>query len=540
MQRLVLMVKGQSAEDGLENARLGRVAQGCFRTLVDNAGLTITSPTPDLNGTDFLIENLPSIDIARPGLDRRKEHPKCEVQLKATLEKTPKARIKLSSLQTLVTLSRPAVIAILHCEKVDGEIRPKALYLVHLLNERLGNALKALRAGGLSGKHQTNKIEHSITARKEEKVDLTSAALLAAFHRIVGPDMDAYAALKRHQYDSLGYPDVGRVTVKVEVVGTIEDIVDGWLGLQPFKATKAEAWEKRFDLAELRNSGPAKIHMQLPPAASGKLRAYSLDSGDAAEVNAVVTIAPIPLAAANRKMIIRTDVLELVVQTSQWNVKTQEPPPRVSNTSWIDDFRLAEILYAGNCTVEFLAVGKKLLSWTTRDISQDHVASDLRVRRQLLERCLWILEQAGAEDIAPSEEQLLLQYRSIHRFYEFAAFERAIFLRWELFKPMQALEPTEGLFTFAGSIGDMHLVCALNATISGQDVNWQANLDSLITIEPMGPDIAGGYDRFVDRLKRMTPDRPMINMMPTTLDGYALLVAPHEQIDLAESLKFSR
>jgi len=491
------------------------VAQQDLLALANRAGLTATSPTPDANGLDVVLEQLPDV-LQRGALDARPAHPICNIQLKATLGARPQARLSLSALDPLAKSGTPSAVCIL---QYDTELNCRAAFMVHLLNDRLGTALKALRRHGVLGQGTSNDAFWTVTARDSERFEFTPLGLMSSFTSIVGESMRKYSAVKTEQLDTLGYPKNGRFSLKGEFSGPLTDIIDGFLGLGPMPIGTVEGWETRFGIpVRLFEGKPENFRIEFGPAARGILRATAMN-GESAEVTAALSTPPLPgLPAEAVKQLIRTPLGDFVTTSNGWNYAFVERPATLQQ--WRSECALHSVIASGKVDFEFLIEGDRVMGWrATPQSMADHDRSQLEAGAALVTKAAELLDAAGIGDCAVDTRMLIDQQRNIrdlHGLYFGTVPWEVVF---DVTSSGEDPPPHHILLIVSAKIAEVWLVMACEMVLRTDGSEWRMTPSRMLGIEPLGETLESDFDRFAKRIGRAAGLTLALKLKPRRFSG---------------------
>lgn len=489
---------------GQESSDLGDFGHSDLDKILSRTRLTVTRPTPDKNGVDYLLEAPPPIDIVGPGLDRRSEHPKLELQLKSTAEDRPSVRVKISRLETLVNSARPVVILIMH---YDDPTLPDpncvAMYWVHLAGDRLTAALKALRANGLNGKIATNEAYFTLTGRKNEMIEQTAAAIREKFHLTCGPSTDLYRDTKRNHNNTAGYPKVGRHSIKGQIAGTVTEVVDAFLGLGFIRVTELEQIETRFKLDERTALPDGKVKWSFPPMAIGHLVVSNMIGADVVKLPAEFRSPPVLVPKEYRKSTVTTAGMQFVVEQGKWRMDTLGPPPELTAREWAEHLSAADILCSATARLAFIEGEKEWLSWTSEGPATDIDMTELKAKRFLVEAAARLLDLADVGGAPLNTAAIIAQQDNIRSLDACCSGSPQLILEWK--EIGSETVGSEGVLVVPTQVSDSMIAFALRFRLGEENSGvWRASSCGYLDATVIGSDLEGEVTRFAEKVRRIS------------------------------------
>lgn len=230
----------------LNSDQQGARGEARFEETCAAGGLICNKSTRDRAGWDFVVD----FDTTPPStksLDNRAGHLSTVFQVKTISERTNTIKLRMSVAERLAKDVKPSFIYVL---KLDADGNFASAYLIHFRGERLAEILKKLRAH--TATNVTKPINHrEVTLRIDprERIELGGPALRAAIEREVDGDMQAYAAGKARDLETLGYSGpVMQMRAELHI-SSEEEFIDLMLGLRgATKASKVKITETRFGI----------------------------------------------------------------------------------------------------------------------------------------------------------------------------------------------------------------------------------------------------------------------------------------------------
>lgn len=387
-----------------DSDHIGRIGEGAFNQLADKARLLIGKIDPDRIGKDRVIEFELSERSDLQSFDKRKPPLKCAIQIKSVNEKTERVKLALSVAERLIGDPIATFIAILRIDEQDEVVEFRML---HLLGEPMKQILKRLRQEYAEGTEKLNEHETTFKIDSADVVEFKPAALVGYLERSIGSDIEEYAAAKATQRNTAGYDPDQRLTLQTTFGSTsIEDFVDGMLGLKPVPVLSIKAFEERFSIKLPDHSifpqGFHRAAMEFTPTSStrGLVALESVTTQDRVELEAEIFLPAIPnLPVEHLRIRIKTRMLEILIGRGKIDFSS-------GATDWADIHYLSDwmefigawkILSSGECRFELKNVaGQTLVGAGKTPQAEDD--SELIDFFPVLERFAKIRDEAGVAD----------------------------------------------------------------------------------------------------------------------------------------------
>ena len=231
--------------NALTPEQLGEVGESLFAKLCAQAGLICNKSLRDMTGWDFRVE-LPMDMESGAALDQRAPRV-CQIQLKSTAgESGTRVSARLSSIERLAKDASPAAVIVFRMRPDGTELRG---YAIPLIDNPLGRVLHRLRQAQANARLDVNHLDISFDYLMGVPFRPDAAGLRDALAAIAPEDVAGYALRKRHQLDSLGYPDGGgleaNILVRVESADHLSRMLTGRAPLQP---VAMQRFDRRFGI----------------------------------------------------------------------------------------------------------------------------------------------------------------------------------------------------------------------------------------------------------------------------------------------------
>lgn len=232
----------------LDNDTRGELGEKLFDYYCVRAGLISNPSVRDRTGWDRIVEfpHPPLADLVT--IDKRPAPISCHFQIKTIGARARRCRLRLSSAERLAKDPKPAFIYVI----ADVASQTPSATLIHLAGPALARILKHLRrehrdAGPAA---QVNEKYIDLPLSLGTPLPAGGEQLRAAIETAIGGanGLHDYIAQKTIELATLGYDSsshVGNVTIKS---ATMEELVDGLLGLRPLTSTSFLASERRFGI----------------------------------------------------------------------------------------------------------------------------------------------------------------------------------------------------------------------------------------------------------------------------------------------------
>ena len=232
----------------IDNDMLGAKGEALFDGCCAEASLVSNPSSRDRTGWDRIVEfpHAPPTDLVT--IDKRPAPISCHVQIKTIGCGAKCCRLRLSSAERLAKDPKPAFIYVI--EDAAGK-SPRAT-LIHLTGPPLERILKRLRNEHRDGgpDARVNKKFIDLPLSLGTPLPVTGDELRAAIEQAVrGPnELQSYIARKTTELASLGYDDSSRIVSVTIQLATMEEFVDGFLGLRPLTSISFRTSERRFGI----------------------------------------------------------------------------------------------------------------------------------------------------------------------------------------------------------------------------------------------------------------------------------------------------
>jgi hypothetical protein len=229
----------------LESDGLGEKGERRFAELCADARLVANKSDRDRVGWDYVVTW--PLDNDAP-LDSRPAPITCHVQVKTVWVGNDTITLNLGTFENIVKDSRPAFIVVLEVE--DPDLTFVGARLIHVAGDFLAEILKRLRQAQADGLKSVGLTYQASAAKWGLALgSVTGAALRPAMDHHVADGMVAYARHKERQLAELGYQR-GRLKVRTTVeAASIDEAIDGFLGLRPLRVAGSQYSETRFGIA---------------------------------------------------------------------------------------------------------------------------------------------------------------------------------------------------------------------------------------------------------------------------------------------------
>lgn len=231
---------------------LGEKGEQKFAELCVDVQLIANKSTRDRLGWDYVVtwplEPAAIFDSRPPAIN-------CHVQLKTVWAGNDAITLNLGTLEHIVKDTRPAFVVVLEVSDVDLSFVQARV--IHIADDFLAAILKRLREAQVAGK-RSNEVSFQASAAKWGVAvpSVTGAGLKQAMESVVPAGMADYARLKELQLSQLGF-EAGRFKLRAKVeVSSVDEAIDGFLGLAPLKVTEATRFDTRFGIDIETTSAP--------------------------------------------------------------------------------------------------------------------------------------------------------------------------------------------------------------------------------------------------------------------------------------------
>ena len=320
-----------------DSDHIGRIGEAYFDLLANKARLLVGQIAPDRIGRDRILEFALAPKGTQP-YDKRPAPVGCSVQIKTIFASNERATLNLSVAERLAKDSRPTFVCII---RVDEDDEVTDMHLVHLLGENLATILRRLREEYSRDNDKLHKSSTSFTIADGAKIDLKAKALKEAFQDLISIDMESYSKKKLQQLETLGFNSDGVFTGNMSFeIDSMDDFVEGMLGLKKLVVTDWEMLEERFGIKlpleglPVISSQPASLEVTPLASHKGYLILENSDRSEKSELECELIFPGIPdLQQEHLKFIARTPIYDLIIgndsfkidQTSEINTDTKLP-----------------------------------------------------------------------------------------------------------------------------------------------------------------------------------------------------------------------
>lgn len=243
----------------LNSDELGAKGEKKFGELCLDARLKPNASDRDRVGWDYIV-TWPFNDVGI--LDTRPAPLACHVQLKTVWAGNRTIRLNLDTLEHIVKDLRPAFIVVLEVE--DKDLSFTGAHVIHIADDFLAEILKRLRQAQVNGVGSNPRVfDVSINKWSVSLSVVSGAALKSRFEAAVPSGMSEYGRQKERQLRDLGY-ERGRMTLHTTFqADSLDEVVDGFLGLRPLRLTEATQFDNRFGIplegTSLPWAGPSNL-----------------------------------------------------------------------------------------------------------------------------------------------------------------------------------------------------------------------------------------------------------------------------------------
>lgn len=349
-----------------DSDHIGRIGEDFFNSLANKARLLVGQVIPDRIGRDRMLE----FELAPKGTlpyDKRPAPVGCSVQIKTIFDSNERATLSLSVAERLAKDSRPTFVCII---RVDEEDEVTDMHLVHLLDENLATILRRLREEYSKNNEKLHKTTTSFTISDGVRVDLKPKAFKEAFQNIVHLNMEEYSKKKLQQLETLGFKRDGILTSNMSFdINTIDDFVEGMLGLRKLKVTDLEMFEERFGIKlpfeGLPFTSSQPVSLEVTPATShkGYLLLEKPDGSEKAELECELIFPGIPdLQHEHLKFIARTSICDVIIGSGSFKInqtKVIDDDTKLSLLEWDNILKSWEISSSEEFSVSILSEERK-------------------------------------------------------------------------------------------------------------------------------------------------------------------------------------
>jgi hypothetical protein len=343
----------------LNSDKLGEKGKKRFGEICADAKLECNASDYDRTGWDFIVEfPFSSSDATGPSLEERAKPLSCHVQLKTIWEDNDKISMRLTSAEHLAKELKPSFIYVF---KVSEALEVTGAYLIHLLYDPLAKVLKRLRKEDIAGITTPNKLSITMSAAGDGMaLAPTGQALRAALLAACGPDAQAYAEKKADQFVKLGFEERPYALKMSLPADSMEDLVDAFLGLKKeIAATNVESSQVRFGLKKVipgQSDSAAKISIQPSAFDECTITVRSSPISRPAVFRGQVFRPAIPdLPAEQFKLLIKTELFQMVFKRPNWSISSTPPHPPQTLSDWAAYWRFAHVMATGSGAIQIVA-----------------------------------------------------------------------------------------------------------------------------------------------------------------------------------------
>lgn len=228
----------------LNSDELGAKGEKKFGELCLDARLNPNGSDRDRVGWDYVV-HWPLQQSAV--FDQRPAPFVCHVQLKTVWTDNDSIKLNLGTLEHIVKDARPAFIVVLKVD--DSDLTFTGARVIHIADAFLAEILKRLRQAQINDT-PTNKAAFTVSATKwgTPLASVSGANLKATFEAALPEGMSKYGREKERQLRDLGY-EKGRMTLHTTIkANSLDEVIDGFLGLCPLRLTEVRKFDTRFGI----------------------------------------------------------------------------------------------------------------------------------------------------------------------------------------------------------------------------------------------------------------------------------------------------
>jgi hypothetical protein len=223
---------------------LGAKGEKKFGELCLDARLNPNQSDRDRVGWDYVV-TWPL--VATAAFDSRPAALTCHAQIKTVWEGNDTVSLNLGTLEHIVKDNRPAFIVVLEVD--DPGLAFVGARLIHIANDFLAEILKRLRRAYADRKRPNELTFQASASRWGRRLPgATGAAIKAAIEDAVPSGMAEYCREKQRQLTELGY-EKGQMSLRTTLeASSLDEVIDGFLGVRPLRLTEARQFDNRFGI----------------------------------------------------------------------------------------------------------------------------------------------------------------------------------------------------------------------------------------------------------------------------------------------------
>lgn len=408
----------------IDNGMRGTKAEKLFDIYCLSVGLNSNPPSSlDRGGWDRIVEFTHPPLPKYTSLDKRPAPISAHVQIKSVKPGKRSCRLRLSSAELLAKNPKPAFIYVL---EDDNTCAATTAHIIHLSGAALERILKRLRSeqqkNGATAK--INKAWITIPLALGVRLDANGPALKQAIETAVGglDKLQDYIERKRGELERLGFAReafVGHVTFSGV---TMDELVDGFLGLRDLPFKEMTATEVRFgiplQLMEMSGQGGK---LSIAPSKPSLCRLICRRPGEPpAVVEGELRKPGIPgLSLEDVRLLFRHPLFDLEIPLSdkrRWNLKTTHPvwvEGRFTAKVWTQVHRLLAYLPEPGSVLTIDAEGFPAIEFVSNASHRKNLPTNVRALVQLCEQAQKLLETAGSENELLSWDDLATSHADV-------------------------------------------------------------------------------------------------------------------------------
>ena len=352
-------------EAGVEADLIGRLGENYFDGLGIAAKLLPTMQFPDKTGKDRILEfPLEAFDSVI-SYDSRPPPRQLVFQIKTVGVATKRVALSLTVAERLAKDPRPAVVAILVIRKDRRVIRMR---FIHLLDEPLAKILRRLRETQAKGQESLHRSTVSFTIKEGRVVGLRPDSLRDACSEITTLNLHQYTATKQRQLQTVGFDRFNRVGIRRMTTQVAQDV---YLGLVAPPAP-TEFFERRFDI--LVPIAPLDVFHALEVRLQGVIPgtlSIEAESGSKAKLKCQLTIARVPVADQERKLLFKGEAIHLLLEGEVMRELQPTDTDRYRLTSWSEALKFHHLFTTAPASLRFEDdVSRELFQFSTKPLKR--------------------------------------------------------------------------------------------------------------------------------------------------------------------------
>ncbi|MBV8735689.1 MAG: hypothetical protein JO007_00210 [Alphaproteobacteria bacterium] len=505
----------------LNSDELGAKGEAKFEGLCADAKLTCNKSSRDRTGWDYLVEFPFDIPLGEKTLDKRGSAISCHVQVKTVWWDNPRIKLRLSSAERLAKEPKPAFIYVIN---VNEDLSFGESYLIHLHGKNVVRILKRLREEERDT-GRINRVEITFDPKTAGiRLEPSGRALRDQLQKECEENLQAYIAEKDKELKNLGFgQDRYQVEATIEA-GSVDEIVDSFLGLRPIRATVLESLEFRFGIPLPLDDRPvgasSKLAINPGPAGRCTIRVFSKPGIPPSVFIGEVFFPVIKLPKAAVQALIRTKFFTVKLRRN--GPMRFETAPEVKNggrfslSEWKSFIRLMAALGIGETQFEITLEEKdvKPVTITCRKQLNEQQLQGAQALLLGCEHAEHLLNLAGVsvEDFTLAElEQAVPELDAAYLIMTQRA--EGMILPFETTRaPLGSPNSADFLYTSAVTFGNVSLaygaVVKMTATAEADYLVWRPTAVSKPRVSQIADKRA--YDDFVEALKS---NAGLINLM---------------------------